>query len=62
LGLEKCKPFECVGTSEEMLIALKLVSEHWFQQEEKALEQLRISLQSTFGKEKLAEMQSDLLP
>jgi hypothetical protein len=28
LGLEKCKPFECVGTSEEMLIALKLVSEH----------------------------------
>jgi hypothetical protein len=28
LGLEKCKPFECVGTSEEMAVALKLVSEH----------------------------------
>ncbi|MDR0651143.1 MAG: hypothetical protein LBG59_07290 [Candidatus Peribacteria bacterium] len=27
LGIEGCKPFECVGTNEEMLVALKLVDE-----------------------------------
>ncbi|MDR2415505.1 MAG: hypothetical protein LBD75_02600 [Candidatus Peribacteria bacterium] len=27
LGIEGCKPFECVGTNEEMAVALKLVNE-----------------------------------
>ncbi|MDR2190769.1 MAG: hypothetical protein LBP53_06420 [Candidatus Peribacteria bacterium] len=31
LGMQGCKPFECVGTSEEMLVALKLANERGFQ-------------------------------
>jgi hypothetical protein len=30
LGLDGCKPFECVGTKEEMREALKLTSERGF--------------------------------
>jgi hypothetical protein len=40
LGVEGCKPFECVGTNEEMILALQLVSAFGFLEEEKEIKTL----------------------
>jgi hypothetical protein len=57
LGIEGCKPFECVGTNEEMLIALKLASERGFWAGEWAIEKIWQTLQTNLWKEKLEKMQ-----
>jgi hypothetical protein len=40
LGIEGCKPFECVGTDDEMREALTLVGKRGFLPEEAAIQQL----------------------
>jgi hypothetical protein len=40
LGIEGCKPFECVGTEEEMREAFALVKKRGFLSEEAAIQQL----------------------
>ena len=40
LGIEGTKPFECVGTKEEMLEALRLINKRWFQEGEGKIRQL----------------------
>jgi hypothetical protein len=61
LGIEGCKPFECVGTNEEMIVALQLANGFGFSEEEKEIKALWEGISSSLGEEQLAELQSDLL-
>jgi hypothetical protein len=61
LGIAGCKPFECVGTNDEMVLALHLASKRGFQAGEKAIAALQTRMQSELGEVALQKLQSDLL-
>lgn len=57
LGIEGCKPFECVGTNEEMIVALQLASGFGFSAEEGTIEKLWEEIKTSLGEEKIKELQ-----
>ncbi|GHV21589.1 hypothetical protein FACS1894176_06580 [Bacteroidia bacterium] len=61
LGIEGCKPFECVGTNEEMIVALQLASQFGFWEGEEQIQGLWEGIQSSLGAEELRKLKSDLL-